>query len=316
MKTRRITLSIIFLFVLVTFFACATAESQYEGARKINTISAYQEFLSKNPSGKYAKDAKTCIDALNFEKAKSVNSVSAYQSFINSSNSELFKNYAIQRIQKIYSEEEYVRVKESDTVEAYDTYMKKYPQSIYLNDCRLRIDYLEWSRAIKGNDAVSYYKYLNNCTSCDQHDKQARDRFKIKIKSGVVMDLSMVKNRIRRIMNRSDIVVMQVGSNNISSAQTISTQTGKMKLEDLSTADQVLVNILKDEKSISSGDLLKGKFESVRKLRLKNRVPISDVNTIGFNTIIIYSEEKESTDVIFIADGKGYYFKETDKDIY
>jgi hypothetical protein len=309
MKTRKITLSIILLFVLVLLFACATSKSQYDEARKINTISAYQEFLSKNPSGEYTTLAQARIEGLNFEKAKTINSVSAYQSFINLSNSDLFKNYAEQRIQMIYRDD-YLKAKEIDTVEAYDNYMTSYRESNYLNDCRVRIEYLEWSRAIKRHDAVGYYKYLNNCESCGQHDQEAQKRFTDAIKLGVVIDLSIVKNRINKIMSRSDIVVM------ISRSNSMSTQTGSMSFEALAAADEVLVNILKEEKTISITDLAKGNFESVKTLRLKNRVPINRVNTIGFSTIIFYSEENGSTDVLFIADGKGYFFQETDSDIY
>lgn len=309
MKTKEITLSLILLSVIVILFACATTKSQYEDARKINTISAYQEFLIKNPSGEYATLAQTKIEGLKFEKAQAVNSVSAYESFINSSTSDLFKSYAIQRIQEIYRDD-YLEAKEIDAVEAYDNYIIKYPKSKYSNDCMARIEYIEWGRALKRHDAVGYYKYLNNCRSCGQHDQEAQKRFSGKIKLGSLVDLSIAKKQIEKIMSRRDIVVMQSGSNKIS------TKTGPMRIEDLSSADEVLVSIMKEEKTISAVDLAKGNFESVRKLRLKNRVPMSSANKIGFSTIMFYSEENGSTDVVFIADDKGYLFKETDSDIY
>ena len=309
MKTEKITLSVLLLFALVLLFACATTKSQYDNARKIDTISSYEEFLSKNPSGEYATLAQARIEGLNFEKAKTENSISAYHSFIQLSNSELLKNYAKQRIETIYRNS-FLKAKEINSVEAYENYMTRYPKSNYLTDCNKRIEYLEWSNTIKQNDAVGYYKYLNNCKSCGQHDQKAQKRFTDAIKLGVVIDLSITKNRIEKILGRSDIVVMQSRPDNTS------TQTGSMRFEDLATADEVLVNIMKEEKTITAIDLAKGNFESVRTLRLKNRVPISPANTIGFSTLFFYSEEKGPTDVIFIADGKGYYFQDTDSDIY
>ena len=309
MKTTKIASTVILLFVAVLFFACATAKSQYEDARKIDTIPVYQEFLSKYPSGEYATLAQNRIEALNFEKAQAVNSVNAYQSFLLSSNSDLFKNYATQRIQMIYRDE-FLKAKEIDSVEAYDHYMKNYPKSDYLPNCVERIEFLEWSRALKRHDAVGYYKYLNNCSACGKHNQEAQRRFTSAVRSGAVIDISAVKNKVEKILNRSDIVVVQSGSNKIS------TKTGSMRIEDLSSADEVMVSILKEEKTISAVDLAKGNYASEKTLRLKNHVPMSSNNTIGFSTIIFYSQENGETEVIFIEDARGYLFKETDSEIY
>jgi outer membrane protein assembly factor BamD (BamD/ComL family) len=309
MKTTKIASTVILLFVPVLLLACATAKSQYEDARKANTISAYQEFLSKYPSGEYAKLAQTRIETLNFEKAQAVNSVDAYENFMLSSNSDLFKNYAIQRIKKIHGDE-YLKAKEIDSVEAYDHYMTNYPKSDFLSNCVERIEYLEWSRALKRHDAVGYYKYLNNCSACGKHNQEAQKRFKDAVRTGEVVDLSLVKNKVEQILNRSDIVVVQSKSNKIS------TKIGSKRIEDLSSADEVLVGPKKGEKTIGAADLAKGNDASVKTLRLKNRVPMSSDNTIGFSTIIFYSQKNGETEILFIEDGRGYLFQETESDIY
>jgi hypothetical protein len=309
MKKENMTLFTLLLLVLVLSFACATIQSQYNDARTINTISAYEAFLSKNPSGEYATLAQARIESLNFEKAEAINSIDAYQNFIQLSKSELFKNYAIQRIETIYRDE-FFKVKEIDTVNAYEDYVTRYPKSNYVADGNKRIEYLQWIGAIKRNDAVGYYKYLHNCKPCGQHDQEARRRFADAVKLGVVVDLSKTKNRIEQILSRSDIVVIQ------SSPDSTSTQTGSIRLQDLATADDVWVKTMKEEKTISAIDLAKGNYESVRTLRLKNRVPISYADTIGFRTIFFYAVEKGVTQVIFIAQGKGYYFEDTGTGIY
>lgn len=309
MKTTKIVSTVILLFVPVLLFACATAKSQYADARKANTISAYQEFLSKYPSGEYAKLAETRIETLNFEKAQAINSVDAYENFMLSSNSDLFKNYAIQRIKKIHRDE-YLKAKEIDSVDAYDHYMTNFPKSEYLSNCVERIEYLEWSRALKRHDAVGYYKYLNNCSACGKHNQEAQRRFTVAVRSGAVIDISAVKNRIKQILNRSDIVVVQSGSNKIS------TKKGSMRIEDLSSADEVLVGTIKGEKTIRAVDLAKGNYDSAQTLRLKHRAPMGSDNTIGFNTIIFYSQKNEETEILFFEDGRGYLFMETDSDIY
>ena len=148
MRTRNILFFILIMSVLIFLYACATAESRYKEARSIDTIAAYQEFLKSYPEGEFADTAKTRIEYKNFEKAKSVNTVSAYAQFMDSSDSELFKNYATQQIQKIF-EEGYIKAKEINTLEAYQAYSKKYPGSIYSKDCSKRIESLTWFKTIK-----------------------------------------------------------------------------------------------------------------------------------------------------------------------
>jgi len=308
MRTRNILFFISIMSVLIFIYACATAQSRYNEARSIDTIAAYQEFLKSYPEGEFAKIAKTRIENKKFEKAKSVHTVSAYEQFIDSSDSELFKNYATQQIEKIY-EEDYIKAKEINALEAYQAYIKKYPGSIYREDCNKRLESLTWFKTIKENTAFSYYNYLNNCSVCGQHDKEARNRFGKRIKSGAVINLSSVKSKVEKILSRSDIVTIQRGPKGVSA------RTGSTRLEDLKDAEDVLVSIVKDVQAIRASDLEKGNFESVEKLRLKHPTPANGTHTIGFRTVIIYSQENKPTDVVFIADGKGYYFKESGSNI-
>ena len=303
MRTRTILFSIIIMSVLIFIYACSTAQSRYKEARSIDTIAAYQEFLKSYPAGELAKTAKTRIENKNFEKTKSVNTVLAYEQFMESSESELFKNYATQQILNIY-EEGYIKAKEIDSLEAYEAYIKKYPGSIYAEDCNLRIESLTWYRTIKENTVFSYYKYLNNCSVCGQHDKEARNRLSKMLKFGVAIKLSLVKSKVEKILSRSDIVTIQRGPKGVVA------RTGSTRLENLMDAEDVLVSIAKDVQSISASDLEKGNFESVEKLRLKHPAQANEINAIGFGTVIIYSEKIGKTDVIFIANGKGYYFQE------
>ena len=309
MPTRNISVSVVMVSILVFVFACSTAKPQYMEARRIDTIAAYQGFLKNHPVSEYSNTAKTRIEEINFEMAKSVDTLSAYEQFIDASDSELFKNYANQLILKIY-EDDYQKAKTVDTLEAYETYLEKYPNSIFIAECQMRIESLIWNRTIKENTAVSYYKYIYNCSSCGRHEQEARNRLNKAIKFGARIDVSTVKSSVEKILKRSDIVVVQ------RNPKGITTQTGSMGLQNLMDADDVLVSLAKEAQAISSIDLAKGNYESVKKLRLKHRVAGNSFNAVGFSTIIIYSEENGPTDVIFLVDGKGYFFQETGAGIY
>ncbi len=309
MLRKNIAVPLIIMGMLFFAYACSTAQKDYERARQLNTITAYQDFLSKHPQSDFSKHAMTRIEEKNFETAESENTIGAYQRFMDASGSELFKNYANQRILKIYTDA-FEKAKANDTIEAYEKYLKDYPQSMFSKDSVHRIDEVMWSQTIKGKSALSYYKYLYNCKFCGQHDQTARNRLKRATKSGDQIDFAYVEHTVQKIIQRNDIVVIQT------TPKGMSTQSGSVLLEDLTDADEVLVRILKSAQKVSSEDLAQGKYQSKLKMRLKNSIPKESANAIGFNTVIIYPEKDGPTEVIFIADGHAYAFSHKDSEIY
>jgi len=295
--------------IFVFTYACSTAQKDYEKARQVDSISAYQDFLNKHPDSDFTKSARTRIEKKNFEMAESENTVVAFQRFIDGSDSDLFKNYANQRILKLYTDN-YEKAKAVDTIEAYERYLKDYPQSMFAKDSLNRIDAIMWRLTIKGKSALSYYRYLYNCKYCRQYDQTAQRRLKRAVKSGDKINLAYVNQKVQKIMQRNDIVVIQTTPEGKSS------QSGPMQLAGLSNADEVLVRILKGTKTVSSDDLAQGTYQSIPKMRLKNSLPNENANDIGFNTIIIYPEKGSTTEVIFISAGNAYAFNHSGSDIY
>ena len=309
MQKKNIPISVIILFVFLFSYACSTAQKDYENARQVDTISAYQDFLNKHPQTDYTKPAMTRIEEKNFEIAESENTVAAYQRFLESSNNDLFKNYANQRIVKLYTDA-FKKAKDTDTIEAYEHYLKNYPQSMFSNDSLNRIDAIMWSLAIKGKSALSYYKYLYNCKYCRQHNQTAHKRLKRASKSGDKINFAYVENKVQKIVQRNDIVVIQTTSEGKSIIP------GPVQLPELSDAQEVLIRVLKGAQTPSSDDLAQGTYQSTPKMRLKNSLPNESNNAIGFNTIIIYPEKGGATEVIFITDGRAYSFNHNGPDIY
>ena len=302
-------LSILLTLLLLVIFACSTIQKDYEKARQTDTIAAYREFLNKYPDSNFTKPAMTRIEEKNFEKAESENTVAAYERFLEVSESDLFKNYAKQRILNIYTEA-FEKAKAQNSVQAYEQYVKDYPQSMFAKESVDRIDALMWSLTIKGKSALSYYNYLNNCTYCSQHRETAQKRLNRAVRLGEKINFAYIKDKVQKIIQRKDIVVIQTTSKKISA------QSGPVLLADLSNADHVLVRILIGAQTVSSDDLAQGTYQSRPKLRFKNSMPKDRDNTIGFNTIIIYPDKDGPTEVIFIADGNAYSFRYKGSDIY
>ncbi|MBT8350786.1 MAG: hypothetical protein KJO26_06080 [Deltaproteobacteria bacterium] len=309
MQKKNIPVSFIILIMILFTYACSTAQKDYEKARQVDTINAYQDFLSKHPQTDYTKPAMTRIEEKNFERAESENTVAAYQRFLDASDSDLFKNYANQRMVKLYTDA-YEKAKAADTIEAYEYYVKNYPQSMFANDSLNRIDAIMWGLTIKGKSALSYYKYLYNCKYCRQHDQTAQKRLKRASKSGDKINFAYVEHKVQKIVQRNDIVVIQTTSEGKSIIP------GPVQLSELSDAQEVLIRVLKGAQTVSSEDLAHGTYQSIPKMRLKNSLPNESNNAIGFNTIIIYPEKAGPTEVIFIADGRAYSFDHEGSDIY
>jgi len=309
MQKKNIPVSFIILFVVLFTYACSTAQKDYEKARQVDTITAYQDFLSKHPQTDYTKTATIRIEEKNFERAESENTVAAYQRFLDASDSDLFKNYANQRILKLYTDA-FEKAKASDTIEAYERYLKNYPQSMFANDSLNRIDAIMWGMTIKGKSALSYYKYLYNCKYCRQHDETAQKRLKRAAKSGDKINFAYVNHRVQKIIQRNDIVVIQT------TPEGKSIQPGPVQLSELSDAQEVLFRVLKGAQTVNSDDLAQGTYQSIPKMRLKNSLPNEGNNGIGFNTIIIYPEKGGYTEVIFIIDERAYAFNHNGSDIY
>lgn len=72
--------------------------------RTIDTLEAYTEYLSNNPSGSYATEAKKRIEALEWEKATTENTIAAYEKYLFFNPNSKYKMEAHARINKIKDE--------------------------------------------------------------------------------------------------------------------------------------------------------------------------------------------------------------------
>jgi type IV pilus biogenesis protein CpaD/CtpE len=102
MKTTK-TVQSMFVIVVVAFClsGCASTQSQYDAARKADTIPAYKQFLQKNPTGELAVAARGRIDELVFRSATKTNTIAGYEYFIRHSSNQQLIDEAKKRISEI-----------------------------------------------------------------------------------------------------------------------------------------------------------------------------------------------------------------------
>lgn len=154
---RRVFINVCMGFLMITLFSgCATTEGRWKKAESLNTIEAYEEFLTKYPQGKFANEARTKIEELYFKRAIATNTVAGYEEFLKRYPQGKYVNEAHSRIEELYFE----RAKATNTIEGYEGFIKRYPQGEHAEKARLQIEELYFERAKAQNTIQGYEEFL------------------------------------------------------------------------------------------------------------------------------------------------------------
>jgi outer membrane protein assembly factor BamD (BamD/ComL family) len=123
-KTVQTVLSLVVAIMLV---ACSSAESDWSKASTANTAEAYQDFLTKHPTGAHAQDAHD-------------------------------------RLQKLADDKDWSDAQQSNTVDAYQQYVQKYPNGAHVTDARTQVDALnratDWKTAQAANTEQALQDFI------------------------------------------------------------------------------------------------------------------------------------------------------------
>ena len=74
--------SLLIGFLILGLAGCATTKRDWEKTQTADTVSAYQEFLSKHPQTEFSGQANTRIEQLNWGRAQEINTIEAYETFL------------------------------------------------------------------------------------------------------------------------------------------------------------------------------------------------------------------------------------------
>lgn len=78
----RINYFFIVAILMSLTYSCSFEKRDWEEAKKVNTIQAYQAFLKQHPKGELADSAKYSLELAYFEKAKSSNTIQASEEYL------------------------------------------------------------------------------------------------------------------------------------------------------------------------------------------------------------------------------------------
>ncbi len=140
MNRSRVTLM---LLVAATLCACSSAQQDWNKATATNTVAAYQDYLSKHPTGEHSSDASDRIRSLQDEEAwsqaKQANSVDAYKDYLQKQATGSHTKDAQDAIIALQRAADWKTAESTGTVAAIQGFLQKYPTGAEADEARAKL---------------------------------------------------------------------------------------------------------------------------------------------------------------------------------
>jgi hypothetical protein len=130
---RLFNISILVVFTLALFLlGCNEEKKAWKIAKTTNTENAYDEFISKYPSGKYVSSAREAEEQIAWISSEKVNSEDSYNKFLTKYPSGKFASEARRKGEALSWES----TKKTNTVATLQKFITLYPKSLYLAEAQ------------------------------------------------------------------------------------------------------------------------------------------------------------------------------------
>jgi outer membrane protein assembly factor BamD (BamD/ComL family) len=153
MIDRRLSLPALFCCAAI-LTACGSAKYEWSQANSINTVAAYQEFLSKYPNDAHAADAKSRIAGLQDEHAwltaQAVPSAQAYQQYLTAEPNGGHVQAARDEIATRERSAAWHTAQTNSTAQSMQEFLQQYPTGPEADRARARLKELAGYRAELG----------------------------------------------------------------------------------------------------------------------------------------------------------------------
>jgi len=143
--------------LLIIFFVCSNPEKEFNKAKQVNTIEAYNGFLEKYPETEFSQAAKDSIIRIEFEKAIKTHTIEIYNEFLEKYPQSSFNQAVKDSIIKI----EFKKVVEANTISEYRSFLSNHPNSDYQKTIEDKLSKL-MPKLLKANQAFQIFNNLNN----------------------------------------------------------------------------------------------------------------------------------------------------------
>lgn len=148
---------IVYLLVVFLIVGCATTKRDWENTQNLNTVNAYQEFLSAHPKSSYTVEAETRIENIYWEKAVQLNTINAYKNYLDSYPNGAHNINATQNIEKLtqaIEEQDWIKAQRNNSFEDYNNFLHEHPESTHKLQAKERVDAIISSASPITNDEL------------------------------------------------------------------------------------------------------------------------------------------------------------------
>lgn len=138
-----------------------TEQDAFNKAKQTGTKSALSQFLSQYPNSKYASQARGMIDDYDlWSTAVRLNTLESYNNYLRQSTSKSFEEEARAKIANIEAENEWQRIRNSNSLAELQSFVSKYPQSNHATSITRRIHELKGEQYYNaGNLGYAYTEF-------------------------------------------------------------------------------------------------------------------------------------------------------------
>jgi outer membrane protein assembly factor BamD (BamD/ComL family) len=143
MYKLRVTLV---LLTAATVWACSSVQEDWNKANTANTISAYQEYLSKHPTGEYSIQASDRIHSLQddeaWSQAKQANTLDAYHDYLQKQPAGSHTKDAQDAVTTLQRSADLKTAESTGTAAALQDFLKKYSTGPEADEARAKLSAL------------------------------------------------------------------------------------------------------------------------------------------------------------------------------
>jgi len=125
MITRIAKVMTISLIVVIFLSRCVTTQSEYDAARKADTVSSYRTFLRQHPTGELSIAARNRIDEIDFNTAKRKGTEQSYRYYLSQHPEGLYR----QEAQAILRSQEFRKLIRGTDIPSMTAFVARYPDT-------------------------------------------------------------------------------------------------------------------------------------------------------------------------------------------
>lgn len=151
---------------------------KYNQAKFIDTVVSYRKYLDEYPDGKYADDAAKRIDEREFSTLLNSQDIELLVEHLKYEANEERIGLVKNRIEELYFKKADKADSGVEAISMYEDYLQKYPEGLYAQESKTKIETLSFNIASKTNTKDAYRDFIKRYPQ-SKHYKEAIDSIEV-----------------------------------------------------------------------------------------------------------------------------------------